>query len=308
MKTRQQKILITGSNGFIGSHLKQKLICMGYKVIEYPDNKKYDVKITANTNFSKVLKGVTDIIHLAGIAHKKKNFSKDIKAQFLNINYRATINLAKQADKFGINRFIFLSTIKVLGENSSTIPLNEGCIHNPSDYYSESKSYAEKGLKNLYINSSMKIITLRTPLVYGPNVKANFKNLVRIINFINFIPFGLVKNNRRTFTYIHNLSDFIILCLNHNFINNALYHVSDNESISTKELIKIIAQHMKKKIFFLPIPIFVLKLIIRVIGLKELDNKLIKSLEVDNSKAKHDLNWSPRYQLRSSLKSLLSDD
>ena len=284
---KNKKILITGSNGFIGNYFYQK-----YK-------KYYTISTFSflNDNFNKIqLNNIETIIHCSGLAHQMNGASQEL---YKKVNVDQTIQLAKKAKENGIKHFIFLSTIKVYGEETD-IPYSENSNCNPKDDYSISKLTAEKKLMEVE-DSKFLVSIIRTPLVYGYNVKGNLKQLMEVIEKFPVIPLNNIKN-KRTMVYIGNLCDTL-----HKIIKlekNGVFIPADDYPLSTTQIIRMVADAKKKKIFLIQIPF--LKELIKIFK-PSYYNRLFKSLEIDNSYTKRELNlqknkFSTKYGIKEMVK------
>jgi nucleoside-diphosphate-sugar epimerase len=189
----------------------------------------------------------------------------------------------------------------VNGEKTTDKPFDELDPAAPEDAYGVSKYEAELALHEVAFNTGLEVGIIRPPLIYGPGVKGNFLQMANIIKKGFPLPFASV-NNSRSLLYIDNLVDALILCAKHPNAAGNTYLISDGEDISTPELIKAVAQSLglKARLFNCPMPL--LRILSRIIGRKEQMNRLLNSLQVDNSKIKHDLGWEPRVALREGLK------
>ena len=203
-----------------------------------------------DSNLKEVFIGKDIVVHLAARAHVMKDRTDDPLKVYRKINTRSTLNLAKQAALSGVKRFIFVSTIKVLGETpylgkdfKFDDPLD------PKDPYSISKAEAEEGLKSIGESYGMEIVIIRPPLVYGQGVKGNFRNLMKLINLKVPLPFRSLKN-KRSFVSVTNLIDLIITCLGHPKAKNQTFLVSDDDDLSTPKLISMLADVSGEKVFF----------------------------------------------------------
>lgn len=312
-------ILITGANGFVGHHLAMQLsnnpnyiirICVR-KVQEhaFPEN----INIFSNLdllqftdNWDIALSGVNCIIHCAAKVHAKSDRSEEKLAEFRKINVTATLELAKKAIYYKIKRFIFISSIKVNGENSLVNkPFTADDKVDPSnDPYAISKMEAEQGLIKLAKKTDMEIVIIRPPLIYGPMVKANFKSMINLINYSIPLPFKKI-NNKRSLVSIYNLIDFINLCIIHPKAANQIFLISDGEDLSTSELLIKIAKALNKRIFWLPIPLSIIKLF-TIIFSKNIYNKLTDNLQVDLRKNYELLGWKPLINIDAALQETIN--
>lgn len=301
-------MLVTGASGFIGQRLCAHLAANNFEVfgttrsvqkslLSENDFKLIHVEsIDTETNWSEILNGIDVVIHLAARVHVMHEVAADPLQEFIKTNVDATMHLAQQAELCGVNKFIFLSSIGVNGESSGDRSFTESDPPAPYNFYSQSKLLAEEKLKTL---SKMKIIILRTPLVYGLNAPGNFENLVKLVKMGIPLPFSMIKN-RKSFIYIENLIDAIVTCLKSEKAAG-LYLISDAEVISTPELIRQIAKKLKKSANLFPVPILLLRFALSAIRKsKELD-KLANSLTVDCAKIRHELGWTPPYTLSTGI-------
>ena len=297
---------ITGSSGFIGQNLVSYLKSKKIKFIKIGREKtKSDFFIddlSKNTEWIKALKGIKVVFHLAGRAHILKKYSKNSYEKFEKNNHHATKKLIEDASEAGVKRIIFLSTIKVNGEKTlKGIPFNQNSKNNPQDSYALSKLKAEEELIKASKKNNIEITIIRIPLVYGPGVKANFLKLIDLVYKKIPLPFGNI-NNLRSLIYVENLVDFLYVCAENENAKNQTFILSDPYPISTTKLIKIIANEMKIKLIFLPIPKIILRIIFFFLGKSDSINKLILSLEIDPKFAYQTLNWNPPFSTHEGLK------
>lgn len=293
-----KQILITGATGFIGSNLCKQATNEGWAV--RPVTRRAGAvggivieDITLNTDWSAALKNVDIVIHLAARVHIMDDSSNNPLEEFRRINTEATLNLAKQAAEYGIKRFIYLSSIKVNGESTQLgKPFTENDKYVPVDPYALSKYEAEQELLKLASETKMEVVIIRPPLVYGENVKANFLNMMKWLCKRLPLPFGTI-NNKRSLVALDNLVDFILTCVEHPAAANQIFFVSDDDDLSTSELLQQVAVVLGKKSRLFAINEKVIELSLSLIGKKDLAQRLCGSLQVDISKAKKLLNWTP---------------
>jgi nucleoside-diphosphate-sugar epimerase len=218
-------ILVTGASGFIGKKLCFELTGLGHHI--FATSRRFDNifpegvtvtkvgEIDANTSWKQSLDGVDVIFHLAGRAHVMNEKSADPLGAYRLTNVEATLNLAKQASEAKVKRFIFLSSIKVNGESTPLgMPYTTEDCPMPLDPYGISKHEAEKGLLKIAEKTQMEVVIIRPPLVYGPNVKANFLNMMNLLALKVPLPFAAVNKNRRSLVSLDNLINFLILFFN----------------------------------------------------------------------------------------------
>lgn len=297
----KRKILVTGSSGFIGSHLVSKFIDLGYEVVEVSRSRKKNSNlikdISGDTDWSDALEGVEIIIHCAAAVHQM-NLSKKTLNSYQQLNVEGTLNLAEQA-KANVKRFIFISSVKVNGERTFKNSFSADDLSNPQDPYGLSKERAEIGLKKIAKFSKMEVVIIRPPLVYGPNPKGNLKKLAEHLQGkIPFVPFGLVTYNSRSLVYIGNLIDFICICIDHKAASNETFMISDDSDLSTFDIISLISDSLDVKPILFPVPGFVLTLLFAVLGKKDQGTRLLGNLRVDVTKNKQLLGWSPKFSVK----------
>jgi nucleoside-diphosphate-sugar epimerase len=311
MEKRNPKIiLVTGANGFIGRNLCVFLKDKGYFVrgalrnnlsgFSGVDEYVRAGDINQSAAWQQALVGVDTVVHLAARVHIINDPAADPFEAFRIVNVLGTERLARMAAKAGVKRFIFISSVKVNGEGSQ-LPYTEKDIPGPQDAYGVSKREAEDLLVRIAAETGLQTIILRLPLVYGPGVKANFKNLIKIAGSGLPLPFKGI-NNRRSFIYLGNLVDAISTCITHPLAAGETFMVSDGQDISTPDLIKMIAFESQKKPVLFSLSPGILKALCKISGKSEELEKLTGSLFVDSSKIRDLLGWKPPFTLKEGIK------
>jgi len=302
------RVLVTGANGFVGRALCNRLIADQFQVVAATRNQTdfsspylshtQITDLSANTDWTASLQHVDVVVHLAARVHVMTDRATSPLDEFMSVNTEGTLNLARQAAAAGVRRFIFISSVKVNGEetfSANNAAFRETDAADPKDPYAISKWRAECGLQKLRGECSMEIVILRPPLVYGPGVKGNFATLIRLID--RGIPLPLASvHNKRSFIALDNLVDFISLCINReksSRASNEVFLLSDGEDISTPELLRRIGQAYNKPARLLPAPESWLHLMARILNQGAIADRLLGSLVVDSSKARELLNWHP---------------
>jgi len=306
-------IVLTGGNGFIGRRLLYDLLKSGHgvtAVLRRPmatldprvEQKVVDC-LAAQQNWTATLPGHQVVVHLAARVHVMNEVIDDPLVEYRRVNVSGTLNLARQAVASGIKRFIFLSSVKVNGESTKPgHPVAEQDQENPQDHYSISKYEAEVGLHQIASETGLEVVIVRTPLVYGPGVKANFQSMISWINKGIPLPLGAIHNNKRSLIALDNLIDFIVACIDHPAAANQTFLVSDGKDLSTTELLHGVAQAMGKKARLFPVPIGLLNLGATLLGKKALFQRLCGSLQVDISKSRQLLGWNPPITVEEGLR------
>ena len=295
-------VLLTGATGFIGKALTHYLksddsyslvtVSRSNENIRTPDVKSYIIHdISPETEWSDFLQDVDVIIHTAARAHIIKENSDDPLTEFRKTNCQGTLKLAEKAAQIGIKRFIFISSVGVHGDQSLR-PFTEKDPLSPLEPYAISKLEAEKGLFEIADKSEMEVVIIRPPLVYGPNAPGNFRLLVNWVSKNVPLPLGSV-HNKRSFIGLDNLTDFIITCIEHPAAANETFLVSDDEDMSTTELLQRMGSALGKSARLIPVPPLLLQTGAGLFGKRKMARRLLGSLQVDISKAKELLGWRP---------------
>jgi len=293
------KVAITGATGFIGAAVTNRLLQDGQFDVRAAVRNQASVlpsgverieigNLTPNLDWNKTLSGVNAVVHLAARVHVMHDTAEGL-FEFRRMNVESTLNLARQAAAAGVSRFIFLSTVKVNGESGV---YTERDNPSPQDAYAVSKHEAEIGLRRIADQTGIEIATVRPPLVYGPGVKANFRALMLAVRRGIPLPLGAVRN-RRSLVALDNLADFVLTCIRHPAAGNQTFLVSDGEDLSTTDLIRRLARAMGRPVRLIPVPAALLMAAASVLGKRDLATRLLGSLQVDTSKAREILGWTP---------------
>lgn len=250
------RILITGASGFLGSHLSDSLrvylpILM---VRSQPKGTSDDVKYRyfdwANDDFNKLdLSSIDVIVNVAALAHYK-NCNEDLLFQ---VNVEGTRKLAAMAAKFKVRRFIQISSAGVYGA-TSVIPFCSSDETKHHNKYTLSKAEGDNHLKSICASSRMEYVIIRPPLVYGARVKGSFLTLLKVVLSRLPLPLGSIEYNKRSLVFVDNLVDLIKTCIEHPAAANQTFLVSDDDDVSTKELLVRVAAALGVKSRLLNIP------------------------------------------------------
>ncbi|MBQ1557109.1 MAG: SDR family oxidoreductase [Pseudomonas sp.] len=249
-----------------------------------------------------LLQGQDVVIHCAARVHVMHDTSTDPLAEFRKVNREDTLNIARQAAMAGVQRFIFISSIKVNGEGTApNQPYKADDASAPLDPYGVSKMEAEQGLRELAAETGMEVVIIRPTLVYGPGVKANFLNMMRWLHKGVPLPFGAI-HNRRSLVALDNLADLIVTCIDHPAAANQTFLVSDGEDLSTTELLRRMAAALGKPARLLPVPSRLLEAAAALLGKQALSQRLCGSLQVDIGKTRELLDWTPPVSVDEALR------
>jgi len=298
-------ILVTGASGFIGQALTAELVRRGIAFRAVSRRRSAGMfelpSIDAATNWSEALNGVETVVHLAARVHVLRESAADPLAEFRAVNVETTVNLARQAARAGVKRFIFISTIKVNGAGTAEgHPFTAEDPPCPVDDYGRSKAEAEAALMSIGGETGMEIVVIRPPLVYGPDVGANFAALIGWAK--SGVPSIFARiENRRSFVYVGNLCDLIIRTVDHPAAAGRTFLVSDGTDLSTDALLRelMILQGRRPRGIAIPAP--VLAFLARVAGRSEQADRLIGNLQVDIAGTRDHLDWTPPVTWREGL-------
>ncbi|MCU7842290.1 MAG: SDR family oxidoreductase [Candidatus Thiodiazotropha sp. (ex Monitilora ramsayi)] len=306
-------ILITGATGFIGQRLVQGLLKQSTHRLSALTRRRNSSlpegvhpilinTIDGESDYAASLDGIDVVIHLAARVHKMDDTGDASYPAYKATNVDGTLRLARQAAMAGVKRFIYLSSIKVNGEFTRPgAPFKADDPPHPTDPYAVSKYEAERALMLLTQETALEFVIIRPPLVYGPGVKANFQKLMEIVRRGIPLPLGAIKN-RRSLVSIDNLVSLIQHCIDHTAAKNQIFLVSDDQDLSTTELLRRIAASMNRSVFLIPFPTSLLQLIARLLGKEEVTKRLLGDLQVDVTKTKNLLEWQPVTTLEESLR------
>ncbi len=281
-----KNLLLTGANGFVGSYFKKHY------------NEAFKIKTFSflSDDFEALcLNGIEVVVHLSALVHQMDGVENE--SEYERVNVTQTLQLAQKAKKSGVGHVIFMSSVKVYGEESDTA-YHEDTACYPLDAYGKSKLKAEKALQNIE-DDSFKVSIIRTPIVYGYGVKANMHNLITLIDKIPILPLGGIKNSR-SMVYIGNLCAIISAIINTE--KSGIFLCKDEETLSTTELILHIASASDKKIFLVSLPFFAFLL---QKFKPSFYKRLYLSLEIENSKSKKTLQFSVPYSAEEGIKLMI---
>ncbi|TBR76533.1 MAG: SDR family oxidoreductase [Burkholderiaceae bacterium] len=304
------KVLVTGASGFVGQAVRQRLNGMNDvrtvgSVRRACSGEASSVPVgdlSSNTDWARALAKVEVVIHTAARVHVMLDTVADPLTEFRRANVEGTMNLARQAASAGVRRFMFISSIKVNGE--ATMPGHPFAADDapaPLDAYGISKMEAEQGLRDIAVQTGMEVVIIRPPLVYGPGVKANFLTMMHWLARGLPLPLGAI-HNRRSLVALDNLVDLLVTCLDHPAAANQTFLVSDGEDLSTTQLLQRMGRALGEPARLIPVPPMLIKLGAALVGKPAVAQRLCDSLQVDTSKTRQLLGWSPPLSVDEGLK------
>ena len=300
-------LLVTGASGFVGRALCDSLAASGRaprRAVRQPSAGTPDTTaigdIGPNTDWKAALDGIRCVVHLVARTHVLRETAADPLSEYRRINVMGTERLARDAAASGVRRIVFLSSVKVNGERTSTRPYTEDDMPRPEDAYGISKLEAEQALARVAAETRLEIVLLRPPLVYGPGVKGNFLRLMDIVTRGVPLPFASVAN-RRSLVYVGNLVAAITHAIDAPRAAGRAYLVSDGEDVSTPTLMRGIADALGVASRLFPCPPPLLEIAGMLSGRGAEIARLTGSLQVDSSRIRRELGWNPPFRLEQGL-------
>ena len=304
-------VLLTGASGFVGRALHAQLLRSGNAVrctvrkgpmdkaaIEGTERSFVVGDIGPLTDWSQALSGCETVVHLA--AHVHVMDARSGPEEYFRVNVDGSERLARSAAAAGVRRLVFLSSVKVNGESTEGRPFSENDVPGPTDAYAASKLEAEVRLRQIGTDTGLEIVILRPPLVYGPGVKANFLSLLRVVDAGMPLPLAAI-GNRRSLLYVGNLASAIETCLHHPAAAGRTYLVADDDDVSTPELVRRIAAALGRGPRLFPLPVSLLEGAAALLGRQAQAQRLTRSLQLDLTRIKSELDWHPPFSMQQGL-------
>lgn len=301
-----QRVLVTGAAGFIGQALCRRLerdgLIVRRSVREVPKeagSSGTDAVVLHDASggeaISAAMRDVDAVVHLAARVHVMKDTAADPLQEFRRVNCLWTERLIERAAAEGVRRFVYMSSVKVNGERTTT-PFTEADTPHPEDPYGLSKWEAEQIIARVSARSGIEAVIVRSPLVYGSGVGGNFLSLLKMIRRGIPLPLGAVRN-KRSLVFRDNLVDALATCLRDPRATGQTYLVSDGEDLSTPDLIRRIGRAMGVSVRLWPVPVSLLRFFGALVGRQGVVGRLTDNLQIDASKLHRELGWSPPWSV-----------
>ncbi|MDR8051211.1 NAD-dependent epimerase/dehydratase family protein [Burkholderia cenocepacia] len=295
------RLLVTGGNGFVGRALCRLASKRGYDttaLVGKPSSLPVREWVHAPRDFGNVGSEWPDdlscdaVVHLAARVHEMGGNERALLERYRETNVAGSLRVARAAAERGCRRFVYVSSIKVMGEVDPGVPLDESMTPRPVDPYGISKLEAEAALRDLGLQTGMEVVCLRPPLIYGPGVRANFLRLVDAVAKGVPLPLG-AAHARRSMVFVDNFVDALCVAAERDSIPSPVYHVTDGEDVSVRELVMDIGRCLDVSPRLVPIPAGWLTLAGRLLGRGEVVQRLVTSLQVNGALIRAELGWSP---------------
>ena len=297
------KVAVTGVSGWVGSTVCTRLAERGHTT--FPDSGNASVsriELADPSSLDAIVKAAADagasaLIHCAARVHRLKETVIDPRREYQQINFVGTRELAAAARRYGIPRFVFVSSIKVNGEATYGRAFDGHDLPEPQDDYGRSKLAAERCLVELMAGGGFEPVSLRPPLMYGAGVKANFRALIAMVLKRQPIPVGCITGNRRSVAAVRNFADALIsaAAAAPDRVSGRSFTFSEHPAVSMRTLVEEIASAAGVEPRLLPVPVWLMRLGGRLTGKSSVVGRLVGSLEVDGSEFSNALDWVPPF-------------
>jgi UDP-glucose 4-epimerase len=294
-------IALTGATGFVGRFLVRDLTRRGYRVrallrrpADLPPETQSAVvgDLAAPRHMAEALREVDAVIHSAGLAHAMSGRPED---DYRSANTEATAAMARAAERAGIRRFVFLSSIRAQSGPAAPGVLTEADEPHPTDAYGRSKLEAERGLAG----TGLDWVALRPVLVYGEGVRGNMATLLRLARAPYPLPLGGLKA-RRSLLALENLAEAVDVVLRHEGRLARPFVVADPEPLSLPQIVAALREGLGRGPGLLPVPEALIGAGLRLAGRGEAFERIAGSLIADPA-ALLALGWTPPVATRAAL-------
>jgi len=307
------KVLVTGANGFVGRRVCQALLSDGYPVKGVLRSEVAATDLPAGTEtvfisdlhseeqWRDLLEDVTSVVHLIGRTHLLKDTSENPEEEFRSVNVGITYALLNAIDERPVEKFIFMSSIKAVGEGGDKTPYTENTPTHPEDFYGKTKLEAEQYISTWSERTGIPSVILRPPLVYGPGVKGNFLRLLRFAHKGLPLPIGNI-HNMRSLIYVDNLADAVTKVLSKPLKGCGIFHIADEPPLSTPLLYRELLKNFGKRAGLLPFPESLLRKAAKFAGKEQEYEKIAGSLVVSSEKFRNTFGWEESFSFEEGIR------
>ena len=310
------RVLVTGATGFIGRVAAAALDKAGHEVVR-GGRARLDTsasgeawvaygEIGPDTCWEQALSGIGTVVHVAGLAHlPDASLARQANA-FGRVNAEGTARLATTAARAGVRRLVLVSTALVAGDASPGRPFTESDRPVPKGAYAVSKLASEQRLQEAARGTGLEWVILRPPLVYGPAATGNFRRLAQLVRSGLPLPLG-AATARRTFVGVDNFADAVVRCVEHPRAAGEIFFVGDRETPTMAEFVRGMGVAMGREVWLPSVPPALVRTAARVAGRVRDYHRLFDPFEIDSSRIRAALDWSPPLSLDEGLARALSN-
>ncbi len=304
------RIGVTGANGFVGRNTVAELRDAGHTVralvrdtrAATPDGSERIVIPALGagsrpTDFLDALTGLDAVVHVAAHVHAMKG-GDDPAFDAVNVAGGKAFMIA--AADAGVNRFVFVSTVKAAGERSHGQPLRAEDPPAPEDAYGRSKLAAERAFTEIARERGVELVILRPGFVYGWPFSGNFRSVVAVLRKRIPLPFSAI-GNARDMIYVGNLASAIRAAVESPNLGSVPYFLADGEAVSTPELFRRVGDALGRPALLFPLPIPLLKVLGAITGRQSEIARLTEDFTVDSAPFRRDAAWLPPYNMQQGL-------
>lgn len=278
-----KNLLVTGSSGYVGRTFTE-LYSKNYNISKF--------SLLREDIYNLNMFDIDTILHCAALVHQEKEYPYE---EYYRVNTQYTLDLAERAKKAGVHHFIFLSSIAVYDPRDTYLSLD--VEPNPLTYYGKSKLEAELLINNI-ASTDFKVTIIRAPMIYGFKAPGNINKLKNLVDKIPLLPFGCI-NNKRTFVFVENLCFVLNKIIEDS--TSGTFLISDDESVSTTQLMEHLVENSNKRRFVFYLPLF--SSLIKFIA-PSLYNKIFKDLVVDNTTSKNIIGYNTPFSFEKAVRTM----
>ncbi len=305
-------VAVTGASGFVGSHLVPVLtrynrckVVMLLRSGSFQNNafgSNVEIRLVDYQNLESLKAALVDcdvVVHLIAKTHDLRSSVEQLEKEYFTVNVELTRCLLEACQQVSIKRFIYLSSTKVNGDFTKSRPFSIQDEPKPNGPYGQSKQKAESLIRRFCIKQDMEFVIVRTPLIYGPSVKGNFRRLLSLAYLPLPAPLASLQN-LRDMVYVGNLCDFLLFCICNQVCANQAYLFKDGSTISTAELLKELKRLMGKRFKSVRLPLWCLRLLFRLMGKLQDFERLSEPLLLEQDCLRQ-VSWRPPISMRQGL-------